>query len=518
MRTRNRTWAIATIAAVTAAVYAQPIRIDGEFDDWAGVPVSLTDPSGDASGAFDLTRARAISAGTVVYVEFDSGSVLNLAAGPGSNRDIFVRFFLSGSGTNVYVQMHDPNRVYVNTSSSTRSWASAGFAAAPTFASDRFEMRIDLALVGAQPGDDVQVSFGANGTASTSSDDSAGSIPLTLGGDNPEPHSGSVTPDACANWRLASLNVLTSGLTDGEAGIEAMVDAVDADIYCFQEEYGASASQVQAALNAIDPKGDGIPWNVHLINDNIVASQQPLIALPSFNSKYSAAIVDGGSPETSIAVLSIHPKCCGFIGSSEDNQRINETTGMVMTIENLRNAPSGSALEVYRDVPIVIAGDWNLVGSRTPLDMLTAPAIPGLVRLALPKPGSDDHATWRSLSSSSNFAPGQLDLIVYDAEQLHAINAFVLDTQTLPAAQLAELGLGVNDSRYSDHLMMVADLSLRNPADLAPPQGVLDFSDVHAFLAAFGAQDPAADLSDPEGVFDFSDVLAFLGAFGTGCP
>ncbi len=57
-----------------------------------------------------------------------------------------------------------------------------------------------------------------------------------------------------------------------------------------------------------------------------------------------------------------------------------------------------------------------------------------------------------------------------------------------------------------------------NAADLGEPFGTLDFSDVLAFLSAFGVMDGAADLADPVGVFDFSDVLAFLVAFGAGCP
>ncbi len=52
------------------------------------------------------------------------------------------------------------------------------------------------------------------------------------------------------------------------------------------------------------------------------------------------------------------------------------------------------------------------------------------------------------------------------------------------------------------------------PADLAPPIGVLDFSDVIAFLTAFVAMGSDADLAEPLGVFDFSDVVAF----GAGCP
>ncbi len=57
-----------------------------------------------------------------------------------------------------------------------------------------------------------------------------------------------------------------------------------------------------------------------------------------------------------------------------------------------------------------------------------------------------------------------------------------------------------------------------NAADLAAPLGMLDFSDVLAFLTAFGTMQAPADLAQPFGVFDFSDVLGFLTAFGAGCP
>ncbi|MEZ6242927.1 MAG: alpha-amylase family glycosyl hydrolase [Phycisphaerales bacterium] len=57
-----------------------------------------------------------------------------------------------------------------------------------------------------------------------------------------------------------------------------------------------------------------------------------------------------------------------------------------------------------------------------------------------------------------------------------------------------------------------------NAADVAEPFGTLDFSDVIAFLVAFGAMEPEGDLAAPFGVFDFSDVLEYLGAFGAGCP
>jgi len=53
-------------------------------------------------------------------------------------------------------------------------------------------------------------------------------------------------------------------------------------------------------------------------------------------------------------------------------------------------------------------------------------------------------------------------------------------------------------------------------ADLTD-DGVLDFFDVSAFLAAFVAMDPAADASQ-DGNFTFFDVSIFLQQFAAGCP
>ena len=54
------------------------------------------------------------------------------------------------------------------------------------------------------------------------------------------------------------------------------------------------------------------------------------------------------------------------------------------------------------------------------------------------------------------------------------------------------------------------------PADLTG-DGVLDFFDVSAFLAAYSSMDPAADFTG-DGIFNFFDVSAFLGEYSAGCP
>ncbi|MEZ6241599.1 MAG: GC-type dockerin domain-anchored protein [Phycisphaerales bacterium] len=80
--------------------------------------------------------------------------------------------------------------------------------------------------------------------------------------------------------------------------------------------------------------------------------------------------------------------------------------------------------------------------------------------------------------------------------------------------------VGVSNEGGSGEIaqLVVISRACSGGADLAPPFGTLDFSDILAYLTAFGAMDPAADLAPPSGVFDFSDVLAFLTAFGAGCP
>ncbi|MEM7754893.1 MAG: GC-type dockerin domain-anchored protein [Planctomycetota bacterium] len=54
-------------------------------------------------------------------------------------------------------------------------------------------------------------------------------------------------------------------------------------------------------------------------------------------------------------------------------------------------------------------------------------------------------------------------------------------------------------------------------ADLAFPYGVVDLSDIDAFVVAFTAGADEADLAPPAGVIDLTDVDRFVNAFLTGC-
>ncbi|MEM7621638.1 MAG: GC-type dockerin domain-anchored protein [Planctomycetota bacterium] len=57
-----------------------------------------------------------------------------------------------------------------------------------------------------------------------------------------------------------------------------------------------------------------------------------------------------------------------------------------------------------------------------------------------------------------------------------------------------------------------------NRADLAAPFGILNSTDINAFVGAFLNDRPAADLAEPVGILNSSDINAFVADFLGGCP
>ena len=78
-------------------------------------------------------------------------------------------------------------------------------------------------------------------------------------------------------------------------------------------------------------------------------------------------------------------------------------------------------------------------------------------------------------------------------------------------------GPGVTAGRRSMAVRFSAD-GPSCPADLAAPQGVINFFDLAAFLALYNAGDDAADLAMPNGVLNFFDLSAYLDLYNAGCP
>jgi hypothetical protein len=101
-------------------------------------------------------------------------------------------------------------------------------------------------------------------------------------------------------------------------------------------------------------------------------------------------------------------------------------------------------------------GDYNLVGSKTPLLRLEEVGLNEFMCVA----GDASSYTWRGLKRDESFWPGRLDLVCTD--QIGAISGFVFDSSR-PVRDLPLQGdVKDDDSEASDHLMLVVDVVPRD--------------------------------------------------------
>jgi hypothetical protein len=427
------------------ASIAPPPRVDGRFDDWSESHRIALDPAGDATGAFDLTQIYAQSRGSELYLRFDVGAVKNLLAGPKAQGTLALLVDLPDA-RRLAIDFRDRS-VSLSDSDAQLRWHELRFLAGPSFGAHEFEVRIDLAPFGVELGTTVSLDFAGSDTLDAP-------VPYTFETPSPDPVRRPFERAPSTRFRVANLNTWWSGLlgpTPQRQRIGRMVQAASADVYAFQEEYESTAGQIADRLAELDPRGDGASWNVHKIADNVIASPSAVRPLPSSDEFHAAAVVElPGSP---VLVVSIHPTCCGWVGSPEDRTRIAQTRAVIQTVGALRSKSLGAALAPFADAPAVVVGDWNLVGSRTPLTLLEDEL--DLAYLQVPHLIGEQVFTWREPKSS--FPPGLLDLVVHQATGLSPRGAFVLDSAELNETELAAMGLEPEDSLASDHMLVVVD-------------------------------------------------------------
>ncbi|MCA9284900.1 MAG: hypothetical protein KDA22_06795, partial [Phycisphaerales bacterium] len=113
----------------------------------------------------------------------------------------------------------------------------------------------------------------------------------------------------------------------------------------------------------------------------------------------------------------------------------------------------------------VVCGDYNLVGSRVPLErLLLKTDVDGgdlAVAEALQIDGRSN-ATWAD--AKQPFTAGRLDYLVYSDATLRETGGFVFDAADLGADRLAALSLSASETAdASDHLPLVVDLAWAAP-------------------------------------------------------
>lgn len=291
--------------------------------------------------------------------------------------------------------------------------------------------------------------------------------------------------------RVVSWNVSRSRLLVDPEPASAVLEALDPDVVLLDEvPPEATVGDVSALL----PSGDGPPWSVHLGTSGAgqrgaIASRGTTRPVPGFvnvalpdsvrgwlDAPATADLEEirrnldgGGVPATAAWIdldgraalaITVDLVCCGNSAAAvEDRIRRVEAEAV--------NRAARAALETARSTGnapelVLFGGDFNLVGSRAPLET----AVRGLGRAGRPldpvqalQLDGASNATWDG--EGGPFPPGQLDYVLYGGA-VSVAGAFVFETRDLAAAALDSLGLGARTvARASDHRPIVVDLAWR---------------------------------------------------------
>lgn len=476
----------ALAALVALPLAADGIVLDGKFDDWNGVEPVIVDPADAPRAELDLGAVRASADGRYVHLQIELGATVNLQKLDGSLALIVDADADRRSGQGIYdVAGADYVVRFTATSEGRREGMGAGIeratggsgspydlrvAMAPTYADRTVEIRMER---GRRSGNGPEFAAGRALNARLVAFNQDGSVgdmtdPFTI--DLPPwkpPAPGAPTEDPLRRDSDESIRVLS---WNGERGAlrkrgreaQRVLKAIDPDIVLLQElANDDEASQIEAMLE--NATGDDFEVLIGEGGGNLhcavatrlpvtpTASLEPIADRTRNNRPMRAAAFAVEHDEKRILVLSTHLKCCGRIGDSSDRRRLEEVDTISAALKLAIRSEAADA--------VIVAGDLNLVGSKTPLERLIAGTDVDESELAVADAYQLDgrtNATWRD--DNQPFLPGRLDFTLVSDSSLAIERAFILDTRDLAPTWLAKYGVQAMDTDISDHLPLVTDV------------------------------------------------------------
>jgi len=477
-----------------ASAGALPITPDGQFDDWTATAQESLDPSGDdGSSGIDFTHLEIAHDQDWVFLRFDT----TIEVQPDEQQDI--RFYLdtdmnaatgysiNGIGAELVWELGQRSGTFYTPSPQSIDHPDIGLVIAPTVSASEFEvaLRRDAVPAGGQPlfpGNDFRMVITDNASGGDRLPDS-GSVSYTLDATSfpiatvPLEQSGS-------SIRVAGYNVQNDGLFDTssahQTALEKIFSTVDAQVWVICEVWNHTAEDVRQVVEGYLPSASGEDWYaVKLDSGNVIVSRFPILLSweVSPGDRITAALLDVRPTwDSDLMIIANHWSCC-----TADANRQQQADA---TVAFLRDAMTpGGNFTLAEGTPVILAGDFNLVGWRQQLDTLVSGDIQdegsygsdfapdwgnGNLSYALSRhPDARMVYTWRQ--DSSSFYPGMLDYLFYTPSAIVLDHGFVLETRTMTSSTLANYGLSANTTPdASDHAPRVGDFVL-NAVTATPP-------------------------------------------------
>lgn len=452
-------------AANTPPPWRGPVVLDGDTGEWPGGVHAIAGPSWIAVRFETPSRHALQAAPHTTLVEFEIlggdpdplGPDLTVRLSPPSN-DPEAAPGTIGVGVDG-VTIGDNNRAV------SLGHDQLGLAFSPTYASDTYELRIDRGITG--PSGLARelrrtgvAEITIRGTTDAGAAWTAGPYPVVLPAYAPATNPAADLPTrAEGTVRVVSTNVLHTTPAKTPEPFARSYRALAPDIVLVQEwddfdpDQLADWFETNVGGDWTAASGTGMGVGVATRLPVVFAMTEPLeIEGERYPVRLAAMVVD--APNERILAASVHLKCCGSAGSDEDRRRIEQARAINDRLEELAKAHNAGS--------IIVGGDINLVGTRTPLDTLAEGIDTNgrdLRTARAMRLGSPTLNTWRE--DSSSFGPGRLDWILYDSVALEQVRAFVFDAAELSPAARRAAKLAGDETNASDHLPLVVDLRPR---------------------------------------------------------
>jgi endonuclease/exonuclease/phosphatase family metal-dependent hydrolase len=347
----------------------------------------------------------------------------------------------------------------------------------PTYSSDEFEVRIQRQ--GVMESNTIQIIVSGE-SLSNDALPTSGSLSFTF---EEGPFASYTSTDIAKEnpdfIRLMNYNILFDRPLEPafRNQFERIVQAVDADIFCFNEFFESSSTAVKGLMDSALPLNNGTGWYATKVDgDNVTVSRYPILQVIDISpvGNMSANLID--LPEaynTDLLVIVCHFSCC-----DQETERQLQVDAVAAFIEEAKNP--GGRITIEEGTPIIVTGDFNMVGFQQQRTTLLTGDIQNTTQFGTAGMPDWDNTpitdllpfhtenpiatTW--INPFSSFAPGRLDYILYSDSRLEAKKSFVLKTDDMPATTLSDNGLRSGDTDFSDHLPIVGDFQI---VDLTTP-------------------------------------------------
>lgn len=465
-----------TFLLFTFSMYGQPIRIDGNFDDWADIdPIFVDDTNDGQSNGIDLERVWAYNDQTFLYFRFELNKEINLqednelAIYLDYDNDINTGFKINGIGSEVRMFFGDRQGILTvgNDNEFVNFWP-IGLMVSPSVSGTEFEISVARSIsdsgLNINAGNIVSFRIEDNGFNGDEAPNDLGGIDYSIDNstitERPE-FDLDIHPNTA--FRFMTYNIENDQLFEPfrKQNFRRIFQAINPDVIALQEVRDFNSSETMELIEEFLP---GTWYHKKHGFDIVTISRYPINFSENINGN-AAFYLDVNGQE--VLLVNCHLPCC-----DNNSDRQGEVDGIMRYIREARNGNENYLLS--EDTPIIIAGDMNFVGdNEQPNTFMTGDIFSNgtygpdftpdwdgtnFEDLDASVTGALTNFTW--INPFGSFFPGKLDWVFYAGSQMKVQNSFALWTAAMTDSELNEYELSSGDIlNAADHLPVVADFN-----------------------------------------------------------